>query len=379
MRVFNFSAGPAMLPLPVLEEAQRQLLDHDGSGQSVMEMSHRSRWYEPIHRGALDSLRRLLAVPEDYDVLLLQGGASLQFSMVPMNLMHPNRRADYVITGSWSKKALEEAAREGEARVALSGAEDGFTRIPDVAGLDLDPRADYLHVTSNNTIAGTQWHEAHWAPLMERLEGAGEGAGGGTGGGGAVPLVADASSDLLSRPVDVSRFGLIYAGAQKNLGPAGVTVVIVRRDLAERAPRSLPTMLQYRTHAAKDSLYNTPPTWAVYVLGLACNWVEAQGGVSALGEANRRKAETLYAAIDAGGFYRGTAEPASRSWMNVTYRLPSEELEARFLAEAADHGLVNLKGHRSVGGVRASLYNAMPQAGVDTLVELMRDFERRHG
>jgi phosphoserine aminotransferase len=356
-----------MLPLPVLEEAQRQLLDYEGTGQSVMEMSHRSPAYDAIHRGALDALRRLLGVPEGYEVLLLQGGASLQFSMLPMNLMRPRRSADYVITGSWSKKALAEARREGEARVAGSSEADRFARIPDPAGLDLDPDADYLHVTSNNTIAGTQWQDAQWAALWERLEASG------------VPLVADASSDVLSRPLDASRFGLIYAGAQKNLGPAGVTVVVVRRDVVERAPESLPTMLQYRTHAAKDSLYNTPPTWAVYVLGLCCNWVEAHGGVEAIGEANRRKAETLYAALDAGGFYRGTAEPASRSSMNVTFRLPGEELEKRFLAEAAQNGLVNLKGHRSVGGVRASLYNALPQDGVDALVELMRDFEERHG
>jgi phosphoserine aminotransferase len=357
-----------MLPLPVLEEAQRQLLDHHGCGQSVMEMSHRSPQYDAIHQGALAALRRLLAVPEGYDVLLLQGGASLQFSMVPMNLMHPRRRADYVLTGSWSKKALAEARREGEARAAWSGEAEAFTRIPGAGdALDLDAGADYVHVTSNNTIAGTQWHAAHWQALWERLEESG------------VPLVTDASSDVLSRPLDVSRFGLVYAGAQKNLGPAGVTVVVVRRDLVERAPESLPTMLQYRTHAAKDSLYNTPPTWAVYVLGLACQWIEDQGGAEAVGEANRRKAETLYAALDAGGFYRGTAEPASRSWMNVTFRLPAEELEKRFLAEAAEAGLVNLKGHRSIGGVRASLYNAMPQEGVDALVALMRDFEQRNG
>jgi len=368
LRVFNFSAGPAILPLPVLEEAQRDLVDHRGSGQSVMEMSHRSPQYDAIHRGALAALRRLLAVPDDYDVLLLQGGASLQFSMVPMNLMHPRRRADYVITGSWSKKALAEARREGEARVAGSSQDAAFTRIPRGDELDLDAQADYLHVTTNNTIAGTQWQEEHWASLAASSPA-----------GSDVPLVADASSDVLSRPLDVSRFGLLYAGAQKNLGPAGVTVVVVRKELVERAPESLPTMLQYRTHAGKDSLYNTPPTWAVYVLGLACRWVEEQGGTAALGEVNRRKADTLYAALDAGGFYRGTAEPASRSWMNVTFRLPSEDLEKRFLAEAAAAGLVNLKGHRSVGGIRASLYNAMPQAGVDALVALMADFEQRMG
>lgn len=362
MRVYNFSAGPAALPLPVLEEAQRHLVEYPGAGQSVMEMSHRSSWYDAIHRDALERLGRLLAVPEGYAVLLLQGGASLQFSMVPMNLMHPNRRADYVLTGSWSKKALKEAKREGEARVAASTEGEGFTRIPRRDELDLDPDADYVHLTSNNTIFGTQWHE-----LPEC----------------GPPLVLDASSDVLSRPLDWGadgrRIGLLYAGAQKNLGPAGVTVVVVREDLVEGAPETLPTMLQYRTHAAKDSLYNTPPTWAIYVLGLACRWLEEQGGTAAAAERNRGKAETLYAAIDGSDFYRGTAERGSRSWMNVTFRLPTEELEKRFLAEATEAGLVNLKGHRSVGGLRASLYNAMPQEGVDALVTLMADFEGRHG
>lgn len=362
MRVYNFSAGPAVLPLPVLEEAQRDLVEYPGAGQSVMEMSHRSPAYDAIHRDALERLRRLLAVPEGYAVLLLQGGASLQFSMVPMNLMHPNRRADYVLTGSWSRKALKEAKREGEARVAASTEDEAFTRIPRPEELDLDPAADYLHLTSNNTIVGTQWHE------LPRCD---------------APLVIDASSDVLSRPLDWGadrrRVGLLYAGAQKNLGPAGVTLVVVREDLVERAPETLPSMLQYRVHAAKDSLYNTPPTWAIYVLGLACRWLEEQGGTAAMAQRNRRKADTLYAAIDGSDFYRGTVEKDSRSWMNVPFRLPSEDLEKRFLAEAAQHGLVNLKGHRSVGGLRASLYNAMPQEGVDALVERMADFERRNG
>ena len=357
MRVYNFSAGPATLPLPVLDEAQRQLVEHGESGMSVMEMSHRSPAYDEIHSQALASLRRLLGVPEGYHVLLLQGGASLQFSMAPMNLMHPNGRADYVVTGSWSKKALKEAQRVGEARVAASTAEEGFARLPTADELDFDPDADFVHLTSNNTITGTQWHE-----LPE------------TGG---VPLVVDASSDVLCRPVDVSRYGLIYAGAQKNLGPAGVTVVVVREDLAERAPDTLPTMLQYRVHAAKDSLYNTPPTWAIYVLGLCCRWLEGQGGTEVVGEANQRKAEALYDAIDgSGGFYRGTVVPADRSWMNVPFRLPEEALEQRFLAEAAEAGLVNLKGHRSVGGIRASIYNAMPAEGVVALIQFMQEFQR---
>ena len=358
MRVYNFSAGPAMLPLAVLEEAQRQLVEHGESGQSVMEMSHRSPTYDAIHREAIAALRRLLAVPEGYRVLLLQGGASLQFSMVPMNLMHPNRRADYVLTGSWSKKAWKEAKREGAARVAASTEAEGFRRLPRASELDLDPAADYVHVTTNNTIFGTQWHV-----LPE------------TGG---VPLVADASSDVLCRPLDVSRFGLLYAGAQKNLGPSGVTLVVVREDLVERAPETLPSMLQYRVHAAADSLYNTPPTWAIYVLGLYCRWLEERGGTVAVGETNRRKAAALYAAIDgSGGFYRGTVEAADRSWMNVCFRLPDDRLEQRFLAAAAEAGLVDLKGHRSVGGVRASIYNAMPEEGVAALIEFMREFQRR--
>jgi len=357
MRVYNFSAGPATLPLPVLEQARRDLVEHGDSGQSVMEMSHRSPHYDAIHREAIESLRRLLAVPEGYRVLLLQGGASLQFSMVPMNLMHPNGRADYLLTGSWSKKALKEAQREGKARVAASSEAEGFNRLPTAAELDLDPDADYVHLTSNNTITGTQWHELPQT--------------------GDVPLVVDASSDVLCRPVDVSRYGLIYAGAQKNLGPAGVTLVVVREELIERAPETLPTMLQYRTHAAKDSLYNTPPTWAIYVLGLCCRWLEEQGGAAAVGEVNRRKADALYAAIDgSGGFYRGTVVPTDRSWMNVPFRLPDEALEKRFLSEAGAEGLVNLKGHRSVGGIRASIYNAMPEAGVAALIGFMEEFRR---
>jgi len=377
MRVYNFSAGPATLPLSVLEAAKAQLTDYEGTGQSVMEMSHRSPAYDEIHRGALAALRRLLGsggepLGEDYEVLLLQGGASLQFSMVPMNLMGrgpgDGRTADYVLTGAWSKKALKEARREGEARVAGSTEESGFDHVPGADELDLEAGADYVHVTTNNTIFGTQWHDEH----LRALEAAyGDGAG--------PPLVADASSDILCRPRDVSRFGLIYAGAQKNLGPAGVTLVIVRRDLVEAAPETLPTMLQYRTHAAKDSMFNTPPTWAIYMLGLACKWLEDNGGTAAMGERNREKAAALYAAIDGSDFYRGTVQPASRSLMNVPFRLPSQDLEAKFLAEAADNGLVNLKGHRSVGGIRASIYNAMPLVGVEALIDLMADFERRNG
>ncbi len=377
MRVYNFSAGPATLHLSVLEAAKAELTDYRGTGQSVMEMSHRSPAYDEIHRGALASLRRLLGsngepLADDYEILFLQGGASLQFSMVPMNLMGrrraDSRSADYVLTGSWSKKALKEARREGEARVAGSTEGSGFDHIPGADELEPGDGADFVHLTTNNTIFGTQWHDEHLRVLESAY-----------GDGRVPPLVADASSDILCRPRDVSRFGLIYAGAQKNLGPAGVTVVIVRRDLVEAAPETLPTMLQYRTHAAKDSLFNTPPTWSIYMLGLACEWLEEQGGTAAMGERNREKAAALYSAIDGSGFYRGTVRTGSRSWMNVPFRLPSEDLEAQFLAEAAGNGLVNLKGHRSVGGIRASIYNAMPMEGVEALIDLMSDFERRNG
>jgi phosphoserine aminotransferase len=355
-RIINFSAGPAVLPLEILEEAQRELVDYQGAGLSVMEMSHRSPQYDAIHKNAIASLRGLMGISDDYEVLFLQGGASLQFSMVPMNLMFPARKADYITTGAWSKKALKEALREGEARSAGSSEATGFDRIPEAADLDLDSEADFLHFTSNNTIFGTQWQTEPDA--------------------GKVPLVCDMSSDILSRPIDVNRYGMIYAGAQKNLGPAGVTLVILRKDLLERAPASLPSMLAYRTHADKNSMYNTPPCWAIYMVGLACQWLERQGGLAIMQRRNAQKAAKLYDVFDNGDFYRGTAQAASRSQMNIPFRLPSEELEARFLATAKEAGMTNLKGHRSVGGIRASIYNAMPPENVDTLVELMREFER---
>ncbi len=358
-RIINFSAGPAVLPLEVLEEAQRDLVDYQGAGLSVMEMSHRSPHYDAIHRNAIEGLRSLMGIPDDYAVLFLQGGASLQFSMVPMNLMHPARKADYIITGAWSKKALEEAKKEGEVRTAGSSEQTGFDRIPEASELDLDGEADFLHFTSNNTIFGTQWKSEPEA--------------------GDVPLVADMSSDILSRPIDVSRYGLIYAGAQKNLGPAGVTLVIMRKELLERAPESLPTMLGYRTHADKNSLFNTPPCWSIYMVGLACRWLQRQGGMEAMEKRNAEKAAKLYDVFDNGDFYRGTVEVASRSPMNIPFRLPSEELESRFLETTKEVGMTNLKGHRSVGGIRASIYNAMPPENVDRLVELMREFERVSG
>jgi phosphoserine aminotransferase len=358
-RIINFSAGPAVLPLEILEEAQRELVDYQGAGLSVMEMSHRSPQYDAIHANAMASVRALMGIPDNYAVLFLQGGASLQFSMVPMNLMFPARKADYITTGAWSKKALQEACREGAARTAGSSEATGFDRIPAATELDLDGEADFLHFTSNNTIFGTQWQAEPDA--------------------GKVPIIADMSSDILSRPINVSRYGVIYAGAQKNLGPAGVTLVILRKDLLERVPASLPTMLSYRTHADKNSMYNTPPCWAIYMVGLACQWLERQGGLATMAKRNAQKAAKLYQVFDSGEFYRGTAQPASRSQMNVTFRLPSEELEARFLEATKEAGMTNLKGHRSVGGIRASIYNAMPPENVDTLVELMREFERVNG
>ena len=358
-RIYNFSSGPAVLPEPALEEAQRHLMALPGVGMSVLEISHRSKAFEDILARAETSLRELAGVPADYAVLFLQGGASLQFSMVPLNLLAPAATADYVITGSWSEKAAAEARRVGRVHVAASTRAESFTRIPRQEELSLTPGAAYVHITSNNTIEGTQWHAL---PDV-----------------GDVPLVSDASSDILSRPLAVGRHGLLYAGAQKNLGPAGLTVVIVRRDLLSRTPGDLHTMLRYTTHAENGSLYNTPPVFAIYLLGLVLDWVRGQGGPEAMGRTNARKAAKLYAEIDRSGFYRGTARRESRSLMNVTFRLPTEELEARFVAGATAAGLDGLAGHRSVGGIRASLYNAFPEAGVDALVGFMQDFERRNG
>lgn len=375
MRVHNFNAGPAALPFAVLEEAQRDLVDYRGTGLSVLEMSHRGGAYDEIHRQAVDGVARLLGVGEGTSVLLLQGGASLQFAMVPLNLLPRGGRADYVVTGEWSKKALAEAKRVaaergGEARVAASTEAEVFRRVPRRDEIALDsaadhPAADYLHVTSNNTIFGTQWRELPQT--------------------GDVPLVVDASSDVLSRRLPAERIALLYAGAQKNLGPAGVTVVAVRDDLLDRAPDTLPAILRYRTHADKDSLYNTPPTFGVYLLGLVVRWIEAEGGIAAIEATNEEKAGLLYAALDESDFFRGHAEPGSRSRMNVTFRItaggsePDEALEKRFVAEATEAGMIGLKGHRSVGGLRASLYNAVSLGSVGALVDFLRDFARRNG
>jgi phosphoserine aminotransferase len=362
-RVYNFSPGPAMLPLPVLEEAQRDLVSLPGVGMSVLEISHRSKKFDEIIQGAEADFRALARIPAGYQVLFLQGGASLQFSMVPMNLLSTGATADYIVTGAWAKKAVKEAKKVGAVNIAATTEAENFVRIPRQDEIKLTPGAAYVHFTSNNTIFGTQWRsEPRWEPEV-----------------GGVPLVCDASSDIFSRPIDVGRYGLIYAGAQKNLGPSGLTVVVLRDDLAKLGAESLPTMLRYATHVADKSLYNTPPVFGIYILRLVLRWLIANGGLEAMAAANERKAAKLYAEIDRTGFFRGHAAKDSRSRMNVTFRLPAEDLEKQFVQEATAAGFDGLKGHRSVGGLRASIYNAFPEDGVDALVAFMRDFEKRRG
>ena len=359
MSIYNFSAGPAILPQPVLLEAQRDLVALPGVGMSVLEISHRSKAFEAILARTEADLRALGGVPSNYKVLFLQGGASLQFSMVPLNLLTPGATADYIVTGGWSQKAVKEAKRVGTVHIAASTESENFARIPRQDELQLTADAAYVHLTTNNTLYGTQWT--------------------GEPNVGDVPLVADTSSDMFSRPIDVAKYGLIYAGAQKNLGPSGVTLVIVREDLLARSSKSLHTMLNYATHAENGSMYNTPPCFGIYLMGLVMKWARAEGGLEAIAARNERKAAALYAEIDRTGFYRGTAAKGSRSRMNVTFRLPSEELESKFVKESTAAGLDGLKGHRSVGGMRASIYNAFPEAGVHALVEFMREFERTNG
>jgi len=354
-RVYNFSAGPAALPTEVLEQARDELLDYRGTGMSVMEMSHRSSAFIDIAERAEADLIDLLAIPDNYKVLFLQGGATTQFSMEPLNLLDGAVRADYVNTGSWSVKAMKEAARFCDVNVAATSESSHFDRVPDFSSWALSTDAAYLHICSNETIGGVQYHEM---PDSQNC-----------------PLVADMSSDILSRPIDVSRFGLIYAGAQKNIGPAGLTVVIVRRDLIGRAGVGVPSMLDYAVHADADSMSNTPPTYAWYLAGLVFRWMKAGGGLAAMAELNERKSTKLYRAIDNSNFYRSPVAPENRSQMNVPFTLPDPELDSAFLSAAQAAGLTNLKGHRSVGGMRASLYNAVPEAAVDTLVEFMAEFE----
>jgi phosphoserine aminotransferase len=360
-RVFNFSAGPAVLPLAVLEQVQSELLNYRGTGMSVMEMSHRSKPYQAIIDGAEASLRELLNLSADYAVMFLQGGATLQFAMVPMNLRPAGGSADYVITGAWAQAAYKEAAKLGAARVAGSSEAVKFASVPDWARLDLDPQAAYLHFTTNETIGGIAFRTDPAAPA-------------------GVPLVADVSSDFLSRPMEVSRYGLLYAGAQKNLGPAGATIVIIRRDLLERVPAGLPLMLDYKVQVENGSMYNTPPAFTLYVVGLVLQWLQANGGLAAALARNQAKAAHIYEAIDqSGGFYRGVAQPEARSLMNLTFRLPSEELEKAFIKQAEAEGFSGLKGHRSVGGLRASIYNAFPAEGAAALAQFMREYQRANG
>ncbi|MFP4560341.1 MAG: 3-phosphoserine/phosphohydroxythreonine transaminase [Thiohalorhabdus sp.] len=357
-RVFNFSAGPATLPEAVLRKAGEEILDWHGSGMSVMEMSHRGKEFTAIIEKAEADLRELMQIPDDYSVLFLQGGASSQFAMIPLNLLRGKGKADYINTGSWSKKAIAEGKRYCEVNVPATAEAENFTWIPKQGQLELDPEAAYCHMTSNNTIFGTEFH---YIPET-----------------GDVPLVADMSSDILSRPIDVSKFGMIYAGAQKNIGPSGLTIVIVRNDLVGHAVDWCPTMFDYKTHVDAKSLYNTPPTYGIYIAGLVFEWLKEQGGLEAMAELNQRKANKLYDAIDGSDFYHSPVAPEDRSYMNVPFTLSNPDLDATFLEEAGGKGLVALKGHRSVGGMRASIYNAMPEAGVDALIDFMRDFEKRN-
>ena len=358
-RVFNFNAGPGALPLEVLEQAQAELLDFKGTGMSVMEMSHRSKEFEAVIGGAEADLRTLLGIPANYKVLFQQGGASLQFTMVPMNLLPAGASADYIVTGVWGKTALKEAAKLGKVRAAANTEADGFKSLP--TSFDYDPNAAYLHFTSNETIHGIEFFTEPTPPA-------------------GVPLVCDASSDFISHPVDVSKYALMYAGAQKNAGPSGVTIVIIRDDMLERVPANLPVMLDYKAQAATGSMHNTPPSFSVYMVGLVFKWALKSGGLAAIEKVNRQKAELVYNAIDqSGGFYRGHAQPAARSLMNITFRLPSEELEETFAKEAKSAGLIGLKGHRSVGGMRASTYNAVTLEGAQALVQFMAEFQRKNG
>ncbi len=358
-RIFNFAAGPAVLPLPVLEEIQRDLVSLPGVGMSILEISHRSDTFEAILAQAEADIRTLGNIPATYKVLFLQGGASMQFSMVPMNLLTPSATADYIDSGSWADKAIKEAMKVGTVNVAATTKGEHYSRVPRQDELTLTPGAAYVHMTSNNTIEGTEYK--------------------GLPDVGSAPLVNDTSSDMFSRPIDVSRHALIYSGAQKNMGPAGVTIVIIREDLLARSQKSMPTMLNYAVHAENGSMYNTPPAFAVYALGLVMKWLIKQGGLTAIAAVNERKAGKLYAEIDRTGFFKGTAHKDCRSLMNVTFRLGSEDLEKQFVKQATAAGLDGLKGHRSVGGMRASIYNAFPEEGVDALVAFMREFERKQG
>jgi phosphoserine aminotransferase len=357
-RIFNFSAGPAVLPEPVLRKAQEAIWNVTGSGIGIMEHSHRGKVFDKIRDEAEQDCRDLAGISDAYEVLFLQGGASLQFSMMPMNLLPADRTGDYLLTGVWAQKAVKEAKILGcKVHLAATGEATNFDRIPAASEIKYSSSPAYVHLTTNNTIYGTQWRSEPPVPA-------------------GVPLVADASSDMYSRPIDINKYGLIYAGAQKNLGPSGLVLVIIRKDLVEAGPKTLPTMLQYRTHAAEKSLYNTPPTFAIYCMGQVFKWIRKEGGLEAMAERNESKAKLLYDYIDQSDFFRGTAQKDSRSLMNVCFRAPTEELEAKFISEATKRGLDGLKGHRNAGGMRASIYNACPRAAIESLVAFMKEFER---
>jgi phosphoserine aminotransferase len=359
-RAYNFNAGPSALPLEVLEKAQQELIDFRGTGMSVMELSHRSAAYEEVHNQAITLLKELHSIPENYEVLFLQGGASLQFSMIPMNFLKPEQKAGYVMTGTWSEKAFAEAKLFGNPYHSASTKEGQYRRIPQFEELHYNSDDAYVHLTSNNTIYGTQWRDFPDT--------------------GDVPLIGDMSSDILSKPFDISKFALIYAGAQKNLGPSGVTVVILRKDLLEKANTNIPTMLKYSTHAKNNSLYNTPPTFGIYMLGEVLNWVKGIGGIKEIAKRNEEKAKLIYDVIDqSNGFFNGHAEKDSRSLMNITFRLKDEELEKKFLAEAKKEGFIGVNGHRSVGGCRASTYNAVPYETCKAFSEFMVHFQQTNG
>ena len=358
-RVFNFSAGPAMIPQAVLEKAQSEMLDWNGTGMSTMEMSHRGKDYMSIADKAMADLREVMAIPDTHEILFLQGGASSQFAMVPMNLLRGKKTADYINTGAWSKKAIAEAKKYCDVNIAATTEDNKFSSAPAQADLKLNPDAAYVHYTPNETIGGVEFD------YIPETNG--------------VPLVADMSSTILSRPIDVSKFAVIYAGAQKNIGPAGLTVVIVRKDLIGETIDGTPSMFDYKTHADNGSMSNTPPTYAWYLAGLVFDWIKQQGGLTKVAEINERKAGKLYAAIDGSDFYGSPVAVNNRSWMNVPFTLADAELDKVFLEEAAKQNLVTLKGHRSVGGMRASIYNAMPEAGVDALVKFMGEFAKKHG
>jgi phosphoserine aminotransferase len=356
-RIHNFSAGPAVLPESVLRKAQEAIWNVGGSGIGILEHSHRGKLFERVIHEAEEACRSLGGIPDNYRVLFLQGGASLQFAMVPMSFLSADRTADYLVTGVWSQKAVKEANPLGKVHIAVTGEATNFDRIPKPEEIRYSANPAYVHITTNNTIYGTQWRTEPPVPA-------------------GVPLVADTSSDMYSRPIDIRKYGIIYAGAQKNLGPSGVVLVIIRDDLVEAGSKTVPTMLQYRTHAGEGSLYNTPPTFGIYVMGEVFKWIQSEGGLAGIAEHNEAKARLLYEFIDNSDFFRGTVQPDSRSRMNVCFRAPTEELEATFISEATKRGLDGLKGHRSAGGMRASIYNACPRRAVEVLVAFMKEFER---